>query len=96
MDGLQVPGSSLLTLNKAPVWIAQPLYQLKLHPCALRARPNCPERRETRRSPVNNIAAALSPVLRPQPDSPVPLASVPLETQWYFHGVLAQNPRTRP
>src|SRR5712672_485203 len=87
---------SLLMLNEAPVWMAQPLYQSKLHPCVLRVRPGRLERRETRRSPVNNVAAALSPILRPQPDSPVPLASVPLEMQRYFHGALAQNPWTKP
>src|SRR5712672_3086148 len=97
MDGWpSSPWIVLVTLNEAPVWIAQPLYQSKLHPCVLRVRPSCPERQETRRSPVNNIAAVLSPVLRPQPDSPVPFASVPPETQWYFHGALAQNPRTKP
>src|SRR5712672_567601 len=92
MDGLQVPGSSLLTLNEAPVWIAQPLYQLKLHPCVLRAWPSRPERQETRRSPVNNVAAVLSPVLRPQPDSPVPFASVPLETQMVFPRSVSSKP----
>src|SRR5712672_960580 len=97
MDGWpSSPWIVLVTLNEAPVWIAQPLYQSKLYPCALRARPGRLVRRETQRPPVNNVAAALSPVPRPQPDSPVPFASVPLEMQRYFHGALAQNPWTKP